>query len=214
MRKIRWIIGSLLILTACEKKVDITVPYSGDKIVVNSFVQPDSTVYIRVTRSQPPGSNAFPEVPDATVSLTASGIPVQTQWQVIGGRGYFVSRTPAAKGMMYRIQVSAAGLDTVSASDTLPRAPLLKEAFAQAGGNRVKFVLKDLPGKDFYRFRLYAAAPDNKELPLRRELFRFDPSYNNSFTDVATENFLETALVSDERFDGREITIVDRKSVV
>jgi hypothetical protein len=44
--------------------------------------------------------------------------------------------------------------------------------------------------------------------PVERRLYRFDPSYNNSFTDMLTENYLESTLIADDRFDGQEITIV------
>jgi hypothetical protein len=106
--------------------------------------------------------------------------------------------------------VNAPGLDTVRAADVLPRRPAVVEPFAQAGGNRVKFLLKDLPGKDFYRFRLFAGemTAANVAVPVKRLRYRFDPSYNNSFTDLITNNYLESSLVPDERFDGRETTIV------
>lgn len=198
-------------LAACEKKVEVPMPYDGDKIVVNSLLQPDSVAYIRITRSQPPSSNFFPEIPAAAVTLKAGSANIPLQWQVIGGKGYFVSQVPVAEGLQYHIEVAAAGLDTVKAADTLPRRPLLKEPFAQADGNRVKFLLKDLPGKDFYRFRLYSGTLSpvtNTVIPVRRMRYRFDPSYNNSFTDLITNSYLESTLIIDERFDGREITIV------
>ncbi len=56
----RWMLLLMVAATACEKVVEMDVPYDGDRIVVNSFIQPDSAVYIRVTRSQASGRNGIP----------------------------------------------------------------------------------------------------------------------------------------------------------
>ena len=211
MKTIKWyIIIFCTIFSACERAVELDVPYEGDKLVVNGFVQPDSVVYLRVTRSQPPGRSVFPEVPGAVVKLKAGAEILPLLWQVIGGKGYFVSAQPAKPGLEYTVSVAAPGLDTIFAKDTLPRKPFLAEPFAQSGGNRVRFVMKDLPGADYYRFRLYKGAKDGHGVvtPVERRLYRFDPSYNNSFTDMLTENYLESTLIADDRFDGQEITIV------
>lgn len=202
-------VGILLICLcwiACEKAVDIPVPYGGDKIVVNTLMQPDSLLYLRVTRSQPPGASTFPEIPGAAVLLKAGNAIMPVSWQVIGGQGYFVSQAPVQYGLQYSLEVSAAGLDTVYATDTLPRAPLLSAPFVQAGGSRVRFVLHDLPGNDYYRFRLFHA--NDRFIPEKRARYRFDPSYNNNFTDLVSDRFLEYTLISDERFEGKEITVV------
>ncbi|WP_074242373.1 DUF4249 domain-containing protein [Chitinophaga niabensis] len=206
----RWMLLLMVAATACEKVVEMEVPYDGDRIVVNSFIQPDSAVYIRVTRSQPPGGTVFPEIPDADISLMAGSTKLPLQWQVINGKGYFVSQTPAPKNVEYNIKVSAAGLDTVTAKDTLPRQPLISQPFGQAGGNRVKFVLKDLPGWDAYQFRLYKGvmSASNQVVLSERLLYRFDPSYNNNFTDLIAENYREVNFIADQRFDGNEITVV------
>lgn len=207
----RWILLLVIGATACEKKVEIEVPYAGDRIVVNSFIQPDSAIYLRVTRSQRPGASVFPEIPDAAITFTAGNMNIPLQWQVINGKGYFVSQVPAPKNVSYNIKVIAAGLDTAMASDTLPRQPVISQPFAQAGGNRVKFALKDMKGWDAYQFRLYKGvmnAATNQVVLSERLQYRFDPSYNNNFTDLVTENYREENFISDERFDGKEITVV------
>lgn len=207
----RWILFLVIGAAACEKKVEIDVPYAGDKIVVNSFIQPDSVIYLRITRSQPPGASSFPEIPDADISFTAGNVNIPLQWQVINGKGYFVSQVPAPQNVLYNIKVMATGLDTVTASDTLPRQPALSQPFAQAGGNRVKFMLKDKKGWDAYQFRLYKGVMNTatgKVVLSERLQYRFDPSYNNNFTDLVTENYQENNFITDERFDGQEITVV------
>lgn len=209
MKKICAILG-IAALAACEKPANIPVPYEGDRIVVNSLMQEDSVIYMRITRSQPPSATVFPEITNATVKLTAGDVPMVLQRQVINGRGYYVTDTKVAAGLRYKVEVSASGLTTVEAEDTLPRQPLLREPFAQAGGNRVKVYLTDQPGTDRYRIRLYKARKlaDGRMVPGERREYRFDPSYNNSFTDLLTETYHEYSLIPDERFDGREILVV------
>lgn len=207
---------AVFLLAACETKVDIPIPYDGDKIVLNSLIQPDSLLYLRVTRSQPPGAVSFPEITDAQVTVKAGGTRIPVALKVIGGKSYFVSDAPIAPGLPYGAEVSAAGLDTVWAADTLPRRPILSQLFAQVNGSRVKFLLKDAPGRDYYRFRLYAGRKNDagQLVPAKRLRYRFDPSYNNSFTDLITNSYLESNLIPDERFDGREITVVMQTEMV
>ncbi len=197
-------------LAACEKPANIPMEYEGDRIVVNSLVQEDSVVYLRLTRSQPPGAIVFPEVANAGVKLTAGTTVMAMQFRTIGGKGYYVSDAKVTAGMRYKVEVTAAGLPSVEAEDTLPRKPLLREPFAQEGGNRVKVYLSDLPGGDRYRIRLYKARKldSGSFAPAERRQYRFDPSYNNSFTDLVTETYHEYSLIPDERFDGKEILVV------
>ncbi|WP_341842774.1 hypothetical protein [Chitinophaga caseinilytica] len=53
MKKAAYLLA-ITALAACEQSADIPVPYEGDRIVVNSLVQEDSVIYLRLTRSQPP----------------------------------------------------------------------------------------------------------------------------------------------------------------
>jgi len=209
MKKAAYLLA-IVALAACEQSADIPVPYEGDRIVVNSLVQEDSVIYLRLTRSQPPGATTFPEIKNATIKLTAGNAPVAMQFREINGKGYYVSSTTVATGKPYRIEVAAGGLPAVKAEDTLPRRPRLHDPFAQAGGNRVKVYLNDLPGIDRYRIRLFAAkkGTDGRYVPVSRKEYRFDPSYNNNFTDLITETYHEYSLIPDERFDGRDILVV------
>ncbi|WP_109694480.1 DUF4249 domain-containing protein [Chitinophaga deserti] len=209
MKKIFPLITALA-LAACERPANIPMEYEGDRIVVNSLVQEDSVVYLRLTRSQPPGAISFPEIANAGVRLTAGNTVLPMQFKTIGGKGYYVSDAKVTAGMRYKVEVTATGLPAVEAADTLPRRPLLREPFAQEGGNRVKVYLSDLPGGDRYRIRLYKARKlDNGSFtPAERRQYRFDPSYNNSFTDLVTETYHEYSLIPDDRFDGKEILVV------
>lgn len=43
-----------IIIYSCERSIDMKLPYSGDKIVVNAVMKSDSMLIARITRSLPP----------------------------------------------------------------------------------------------------------------------------------------------------------------
>lgn len=201
----------VMLLNACSKHVDIQLPYEGDKIVVNTLIQPDSVVYVRVTRSIPSSvfdDSGYKDIPGSTVTLTADGVAFSPlQVQVIKGLSYFVSEQKAVRGKQYTVQVTAPGLTAVTATDTLPGAPDVKNASAQRNSNRIQFTLKDGPGTgDYYRIRIYVTDTSGRQGVYR--LFRLDPAFNNNLVDFFTKNSYTSLVMSDERFNGKEINFV------
>lgn len=195
---------------ACERTVEIDVPYDGDKLVINSFIQPDSVVYIRVTSSAKGGAQDFIEPQGVQVNLMAGDHPMVLHYRVISGKGYYVSTEKAQREEAYSITASATGFDPVDAYDTIPFPPQILSFTANKGSIRAAFAMKDDPAnKDFYRFRIYKADTLNgKVVPYERLKFRFDPSYSNVFTDIMIDSYYESALIKDDRFNGKEISAV------
>ncbi|UCJ07321.1 DUF4249 domain-containing protein [Chitinophaga pendula] len=216
----RFFVGGITLymtLSACEKKAELNVPYEGDRIVVNSFIQPDSPVYIRVTKSVPVtvySEDQFPTLSSAQVHLLENGNDVGVlQWQEIKGKGYFVSKRPAARGNRYTIKVANEGLTPVEASDTIPAVATITNAYAQRNANRVSFLLEDWEGVDnYYRIRLFKADEDAAALGIIRPkatvAYRLDPTYNTVFLAELTSSYYNTLLIGDSRFDGRKIQFV------
>lgn len=204
-------VGLAMFLVACSKRVEIRLPYEGDKIVVNTLIQPDSVVYIRVTRSVPSNvfdDSGYEDIPGAAVTLTADGAPVSPlQLQEIKGLFYYVSAQKAIRGKHYEVQVTAPGLQSVTATDTLPASPLIKNAGAQKNSNRVQFTLTDCPGTgDYYRIRIYVSDTSGAQGSFR--LFRLDPAFNNNLVDFFAKSSFNSLVMSDERFDGKEVNFV------
>ena len=137
----------LLLLVSCVKESRIAIPYYGDKIVVNSLIQPDSLIYIRATMSKQAtdASNlSFVELDSAQVTLQEDGITLPApQLKVINGLRYFVSNSVAKTGSYYSIQVVNAGLTTVSGEDSTPVKPTISNGYAQRAAKKVKFTLLD-----------------------------------------------------------------------
>lgn len=200
-----------MLLNACTKSVDIQLPYEGDKIVVNTLIQPDSVIYVRVTRSIPSNildDSGYKDIPGSSVSITANGVALATpQIQVIKGFSYFVSTEKAVRGQQYAVQVQAPGLTSVTATDTLPFAPLAKNAGAQRNSNRVQFTLKDDPAPgNYYRIRIYLAGVN--DAPGAYLLFGLDPAFNNNLVDFFTKSNYNSLVMSDERFNGKDVNFV------
>lgn len=200
----------VLILSSCEKKVNIQIAYEGDKLVMNTFMQPDSLIYVRVTRSVPVSvydESAFKEETAAQVSIAASdGATLPTTLQTIAGRKYFVSALPAKAGLQYQITAASAGLETVAAKDTLPPAPQAREGYAQKNSTRIKFILNDRPGLgDYYRLRVFTV---ESGAPQKALLFRLDPAFNNNLIDIISNGNSTSLVMDDSRFNGRELTFV------
>lgn len=216
----RFFVGGITLymaLSACEKKAELNVPYEGDRIVVNSFIQPDSPVYIRVTKSVPVtvySEDQFPTLSSAKVHLLENGNDMGTlQWQEIKGKGYFVSTKPAVYGNRYTVTVANEGLKAVEASDTIPGLASISNASALRNANRVSFLMKDQIGVDnYYRIRLFTADETAAALGIIRPkatvVYRLDPTYNTIFLAELTSSYYNTLLIGDSRFDGRDVQFV------
>jgi hypothetical protein len=205
-----------VIIAACSKESRIAIPYDGDKIVLNTLIQPDSLVYIRVTGSKPVREYQnlkFPELKNAAVTMYEDGksMPVP-EWKVINGKGYYVSHVPARAGSLYKISVSYSGLTSVAATDSTPQRPDIRDGAAQRLSNRVRFSLKDnISEKNYYRIRVYNADTVNGVITrFKRDTvkFRLDPSFNNNFADIIGNSYNSEVLLSDERISGKDVLFV------
>ncbi|MBV8255905.1 MAG: DUF4249 domain-containing protein [Chitinophaga sp.] len=202
---------TLLLLAGCERKVDVAFSYEGNKLVVNSLIQADSTIYVRVTKSVPVNvynDADFREVEHANVNIQDDkGNTIPVTYKNILGNNYFVSSQTATTGIKYTISASAPGLTPVSGTDTLPAPPQVYGAAAQRTFSRVTFGLKDYPmAENYYRIRLFHA--DSNGAILSGMLFRLDPAFNNNVVDIISSAPAANLIMSDKRFDGRELTFV------
>lgn len=206
----------VILITACEKESRMPIPYDGDKVVLNSIIQPDSLIYIRVTKSKPVkeyGNLRFPELQNAVVVMQENGKTLPTpQWTMINGKGYYVSQGVAKAGMQYTLSVSYTGLASVAAADSTPAGPDVRDPSVQKAANRVRFFLKDnIAEKNYYRIRVYNADTVNGAIvPLKRDTvkFRLDPSYNNNFVDIIGNSYYSEVLLTDERISGKDVLFV------
>jgi hypothetical protein len=203
-----------VVYVSCEEVSKIYVPYDGDKIVLNSFLQPDSLIYIRVTQSKQirdSGSLTFPELQNAVITLSENGVALPTpRWKVINGRGFFVSAAPAQLGKNYRITVTARDLDAVAAADSTPWRPDISNTRAQSNVNRIKFTLKDDPAvKNYYRIRFFRGDLINGTMVRNTTdtiRCRVDPAFSNNLIDMLGDTYFSDIVITDRLFTSAEST--------
>jgi hypothetical protein len=206
----------VLICVACEKESKMYIPYDGDKIVLNSLIQPDSLIYIRVTQSKEvreSGNLQFPELSNATVTMYENGIALPTpQWQVINGFGYYVSEGVAKEGKQYSIGVEYKGLTAVSGADSTPGRPVIRDAYAQRSINRLHFTLNDNAAEtNYYSIRFFNADSVNGVLVANRidtVRCRLDPNFDNNFIDIIGNNYYSEIIIPDKEINGKETSFV------
>lgn len=207
------IIITILTSFSCVKESRIEIPYAGDKIVVNSLIQPDSLIYIRITGSKRVTAYEFEALDSATVVLKEDGItlPAPT-YKLINGYGYYVSQSAAKTGSHYTIDVANKGFASVSATDSTPIRPQIREGHAQYGLNRVRFTMQENGSTvDRYRLRIFNAKEvDGKWVVSRTDTvhFRLDPALNNDLPDIITNDYKSEYIMTDANFNGKIIQFV------
>ncbi|WP_343692996.1 DUF4249 domain-containing protein [Chitinophaga sp.] len=205
----------LTILTtfSCVKESRIEIPYAGDKIVLNSLLQPDSLIYIRVTSSKRVTEYEFDPLDSATVVLEEDGIVLPAPiYKLINGYGYYVSQSTAKTGSHYSIRVANGGFTSVSAADSTPTRPLISDAYAQHALNRVRFTMHENGNTtDYYRLRIFNAREVNGRWVINSAdtiHFRLDPALNNDLPDMITNDYKREYIMTDANFNGKTIQFV------
>ncbi|OJU27604.1 MAG: hypothetical protein BGN92_15310 [Sphingobacteriales bacterium 41-5] len=214
----------MMSLVACEQNINIDLPYSGDKIVVNAILTKDSLVYARVTKGAPTDKDvsSFEEISGAKVDLYENGILKETLGdRLYKNKRFYISSTPVKTGLRYDLKITATGLKNVEGSDVIPEKPffvpveLIKQRDIKNNlyYGKLKFKIKDPAGvKNYYRLRIY---PSRFATPLTKNTV-----YYNAL-DFKIDNFVDQGgffaafgddmnrvdYFTDETFDGQEITL-------
>lgn len=153
-----------LCFISCETVVELDVPYEKPKLVVNGFFNPDSTFRISLYQSrfilnEGDFMGDFKTVSDAKVILYDEGGKRLAKLDETKSGIYEANIKPQA-GEEYTIKVSKDGLETVTATDSIPAdSARIKKYEASVGffsdSNRrrrlaLSLWIDDPSGKDFY----------------------------------------------------------------
>ena len=218
---------TLVFFSACEKPVNIDLPYDGNKIVINSLIMRDSFIYARLTNSTPArGSNGyntgFPIPAGAKIDLYENDVFKETLVRRnIYGKDYFVSVSKATEGKKYTLKASATGLDNAEGSDIIPHKPSFSGVeFRQisTGNNekaRIVINIDDPAGeKNYYRLRLYAADTNTSPAGPRffidkqdYQYFKVDNLASSSDFDIFGDYEYSQLYFTDDKFDGRNVSL-------
>lgn len=157
----------LMICASCEKVVtDVDIPDTPSKLVVFAFISPEDTlISIKVGQSAPVYGERITtrDISNATVVMSSGGTSV-TAIQNMGFNGYTIpaSALPIVAGGTYKLDVSTPDGRRVTATCTVPTAPVVIDAAEylkrpspdNPGSNEYRLLCKwaDQPGvKNYYR---------------------------------------------------------------
>ncbi len=119
----------LLIATlthSCIKEIGLRPSATGNALVVNALFSPDSLLQVNVSQVAGILDDGFVFIENAQVEWWEGEEQVETL-PYIGNGNYRASRTPSAY-LPNKIIVSAPGFTAVSAMDSIPFLPVVKDA--------------------------------------------------------------------------------------
>ncbi len=111
-------VALILIITACEKKLDIDIPEGQKHLVVNGIINPDSLIQIRLSKSQNVlDNNDIEFLSTADVKLFKDDEFVENL--IHTDTGMYLSSVFPDLNSEYKLTVDYSGLNPVSAVNTL-----------------------------------------------------------------------------------------------
>jgi len=203
-------------LFSCEKELDMDIPANEPKIVVNSFINPDSTFRLHLSESSHVLSNdVLPAIIGGTVELYEELTLIETLADL--GNGYYSSNKKPQSGKKYSIKVTKSGFKTITSSDAVPFPVTmsgLDTGVAMEHGTEmreVKLTIDDPAESNYYNLRLYSFTEEyryNSSTNLIDTLNKFSELYFSS-EDVIFQESHGTlgAVFTDELFNGKKYSL-------
>lgn len=115
------LIAFFFIFSSCEKKLDIDLPDSDKKIVVNGIVNPDSLMKVRISKSLNVLDNGNVEyLSDAVVKLYKDDVLMEELNNM--NSGYFMSSVFPEINANYKLTIDYSGLTSVNSEIQLKKA--------------------------------------------------------------------------------------------
>jgi len=149
-------------LLSCKKVIDIDLPPTDPKIIVNSFFTEGSKIKAHISKSIGILENGIPVCTDATVVLRENNIILDTMYYQ---SGYYYSNILAEVSNSYAMEVIVPGMETVFCNDIIPEKTTLQNFVCtdsvlidQDGFiiNELKLDFEDFSGPSFYEVQLSA----------------------------------------------------------
>lgn len=202
-------IAVLLTLFACEKELEISEADFSKKLVLNTFLEADSSFKIRISSSvntlaQPSGNTLNGP---AQVLLKNGEIPIYNNTvNVVNG----VMKLPVAcvRNTSYTIEVAFGDFDAIRATDKVPTAsPQIFIDTLISNGDRytLRFSLKDSTIANKYLLQLYSAGKEVVGLDTQRvaKPLQFSTNDRLFLSNILTYNSTSSyALFDDDLLNG------------
>ena len=147
-----------------QKEINIELPFDSSKVTLNSIIEKDSLVYVRLTKTLPALSNhnTFEEIKNAKVDLYENEVLKETlKEKTINGKNYYTSSLQAKQGNRYTLKANGI-FSSLQTSSLIPSAPeVLSFNMVEASYSRYNMHLKikDEKGvKNYFMIRVYSHA--------------------------------------------------------
>jgi hypothetical protein len=190
--------------------IDIELPATDPKIVVNSFFTENSRIKVHLSKSIGILENIIPECTDATVILRENNIIIDTLYFQ---SGYYYSHILAETNKNYALEIKTPGMVTVFCEDLIPGKTLLQgfvcndSVFIAEDGfiiNELKLDFQDSAGPSFYEVELSAKYIDNNNGTSIWFMKNSDPIITS--TGLLDYN-PRTLIFTDKMFDGKHCSV-------
>ena len=195
---------------SCKKVIDIELPATDPKIVVNSFFTENSRIKVHLSKSIGILENIIPECTDATVILRENNVILDTMYYQ---SGYYYSHILAETNKNYALEVIVPGMETVFCEDLIPEKTILQSfvctdsVLIDEDGfviNELELNFQDFSGPSFYEVELSAK-------------YIIDNNYTsiwfmkNSDPIITSTGLLDynpkTLIFNDKMFDGKHCSV-------
>lgn len=206
-------------ITACQLVVDVELPKFEPSMVINSVINADSTINVKVSRNRhildPYYTSSF--VSNARLSLYSNGHIVGYLSESMSQTGTYVSNFIPEPGVAYTLVAEHDSLPTAQATTMVPKKFIVPTVSVvdvrQPNGSAMDYQSKmrlrfqDAAGPDYYQVAIYYWARwqvgfDEEGNPIWEERF-----YQTYFEPINPESDFEEYspgdFFSDELFDGK-----------
>jgi hypothetical protein len=190
--------------------IDIDLPATGPRIVVNSFFTHNSPMKIHISKSIGILENNTPECTDATIIVRENGLNIDTMYMEAG---YYYSHILPEKNKDYSLEIITPDMETVFCEDIIPEKTVLQEyvctdsILIDGDGfiiNELKLDFEDLPGPSFYEVAIEANDVIHN--------YKIGLWFKNNSDPIITSTGLldynpQTMIFTDKMFDGKHCSV-------
>ncbi|MDX9783038.1 MAG: DUF4249 domain-containing protein [Bacteroidales bacterium] len=197
-------------ILSCKKVIDIELPATDPKIVVNSFFTDNSRIKVQLSKSIGVLEGTSPDITDASVILRENGVIIDTMYLESGD---YYSHTLAEKNKDYSLEIIAPDMETVSCEDFIPEKTVLKSymctdsVLINEDGlaiNELKLDFEDFPGPSFYEVELKA----NDVINNYNQGLWFEKNSDPIITSTGLLDYNPRTLIfTDKMFDGKHCSV-------
>jgi hypothetical protein len=201
------ILSSLL---SCKKVIDIELPETAPKIVVNSFFTDNSKIKVHLSKSIGILENIIPECTDATIIVRGNDIIIDTMYFE---SGYYHSHILSENNNNYALEILTPGVEPVYCEDIIPEKTIIQNfvctdsVLIDEDGmiiNELKLDFQDFAGPSFYEVELSAKDTINN--------YTTGLWFKKNSDPVITSTGLldynpKTLIFTDKMFDGKHCSV-------